>query len=171
MQHLNMLHFNQFSQLNVVTMRSHVRVNYKKKQPYFFLLSRAYTLPCGREREFRARSRSRANAVRKTSEQQQRRRRRSDKTGTVYLHITRSEFGAEISRPVGLCYRCRRLRIFTGRNNRVSVDGFKLWSRSVSKERGVRWRKWRCGCNLCTSFLCLKMADRPLGPEQQVPCQ
>ena len=31
--------------------------------------------------------------------------------------------------------------------------------------------KWRCGCNFCTSFLCLKMADRPLGLEQQVPCQ
>lgn len=41
----------------------------------------------------------------------------------------------------------------------------------ASKEWGVRWRKWRCGCNMCTSFLCLKMADRPLGPEQQVPCQ
>lgn len=87
-------------------------------------------------------------SLRKTSKQ-----RRRHKRGTVYLRITRSEFGAEISRPVGSCYRSRQLRIFTGRDNRVSPDSFQLWSRRGSKESCVRWGKWRCGCNFCTSFL------------------
>lgn len=132
-----------------IMLGSHVRVKsptrYKQADFFFFLLSRACALPSVRERELRARGRAKANAVayEKTSSRQRWR----DKTGTVYLHITRSYFGAEISRPVGSCYRWRRLRIFTGRNNRVSPTNLQSWRRSGSKESGVRWGKWRCGCN------------------------
>lgn len=68
---------------------------------FFFLPSRACALSSEREREDPARSRLKANAV-GTKKQAGC---AGEARRTVYLHITRSGFGAEISRPVGSCYR------------------------------------------------------------------
>lgn len=151
----------------MLLMRSrNLRVNRHIKYP-----PRACAHPRWRERELRARTRPKANAVvyEKKKKQASGAERRRD--GHFTSTSQDPSLWAEISRPVGLCYRRRRLRIYTGRNNTVSRRNFHLWSRRRSKESVVRCGKWRCGCSSCTSFLCLKMADRPLGLEQQVPCQ
>lgn len=55
---------------------------------------------------------------------------------------------------------------------RVSSLRFQQFRLPNSKESGVRWgRNDDVAVIFCTSFLCLKMADRPLWLEQQVPCQ
>lgn len=73
-----------------------LRVKLQEKLP-----SRACALSSCRERAGCARSRPKANAVgtRKQAGCAGEARR------TLYLHITRSDFGAEFSRPVGSCYR------------------------------------------------------------------
>lgn len=54
---------------------------------------------------------------------------------------------------------------------RVSSLRFHQFGCQTPRNLPLGGGKRRCGCNFCTSFLCLKMADRPLWLEQQVPCQ
>lgn len=68
------------------------------------LMSRACALSPRRDREWCARP-TEGECGRAKKNKQAVLERRAGKTGTVYLHITRSHSGAEISRPVGSCYR------------------------------------------------------------------
>lgn len=106
-------------------------------------MSRACALPPLRDRERRARPTEGECGREKKQAGSAREARRAQFTFTSQDHILERKFHALSGRvAVG-----RRLRIFTGTDKRVSSLHFQQLRLSSSKESGVRWGKWRCGCN------------------------
>lgn len=108
-------------------------------------MSRACALPPLRDRGRRARPTEGECGREKKKKQagSAREARRAQFTFTSQDHVLERKFHALSGRvTVG-----RRLRIFTGTNKRVSSLRFQQLRLSSSKESGVRWGKWRCGCN------------------------
>lgn len=134
---------------------------------FFFFSCRQERARCRRSVDARtARSRLKANAV-GTKKQAGC---AGEARRTVYLHITRSHLGAEISRPVGSCYRLQ-----TAENVQAGTVG---WVRLVfnCEEYQCRWIRalgWEnddVAIIFAPPFYVSKWRTGRFALEQQVPC-